>query len=451
MTPFEVQGRRVLVLGAGRTGLAVARVLAGRGARVRLADRRPALAFAPVLDGLEGAVELRLGCEGEDLLADVDLVVPSPGVPATAPALAAAAARRLAVLSEIEVAARLLDCPLIAVTGTNGKSTTTTLVGEMLAAAGVRTFVGGNLGTPLIAAVGGGWEVAVAEVSSFQLEWVTTFCPAVGILLNVTPDHLDRHGSLEAYAAAKARLFAAQQPTDVAVLNRDDPVGWNLRDRLHARIVSIGLEPVASGVFVRGGEIVYRDSAGEMRWSLVRARLQGIHNLENMMAAVVAARLRSVPPAVIQAVLEGFSGLPHRCTLVGEVAGVRYVDDSKGTNIGAVMKSLAGFSAPVVLIAGGLGKGTSFAPLRSLVAAHARRVIAYGQARGAIADALAGTAPVESVAAFAAAVHAAVRAAAPGDVVLLSPGCASFDQFSDYAERGRAFASLVHALPGRAA
>jgi UDP-N-acetylmuramoylalanine--D-glutamate ligase len=443
------RGRHALVLGAARTGRAVCRVLVARGARVRLADRRGAKELADAIATL-GDVELRLGEDGPALLAGIDLVVPSPGVAATAPLLAAAVARGVEVTSEIEIAAGLLHCPLIAITGTNGKSTTTTLVGDILRAAGRRPFVGGNLGTPLIEAVDGPYDVAVAEVSSFQLEWVRTFRPAIAVLLNVTADHLDRHGSMAAYIAAKARIFAAQGPEDAAVLNRDDEAVWALAPGLRGRVISIGgcAADVAEGAFAHddghGRAIVYRDRSGsEQAFPLANVGLVGDHNVENMMAAVAVGRLCGIGAGEIQRALEGATPLPHRCEFVGELGGVRYYDDSKATNVGAVVKSLAGFAGPVVLLAGGLDKGTPFDGLRPAVAARVRSVVAYGVAAERIAGDLAGAAPVVRITGFAEAFRAAAAAALPGDTVLLSPGCASFDQFADYAERGRTFRELV--------
>jgi UDP-N-acetylmuramoylalanine--D-glutamate ligase len=434
----------VLVVGAARTGIAVSGALARRGAAVRLADRR-AVERAD-LPALPPEVELRAEHDTGDLLAGVDLVVPSPGVGADHPVLRQALGRGVAVLSEIEVAARLLRCPVVAITGTNGKSTTTMLVGRMLTEGGLRVFVGGNLGRPLIEAVEDAWDVAVAEISSFQLEWVDGFRPAAAVWLNLSPDHLDRHGSLAAYTAAKARLFAAQGPDDVAILNRDDPVVWGHAGRVRAALVSIGGDGSGTvrGAFVDRGEIVWRDPrAGEMRFSLQRVGIHGRHNQENMMAAVAAAVVRGVTATAIQAALDRFEGLPHRCQLVAERGGVRYYDDSKATNVGAVVKCLDGFAGPVVLLAGGLDKGVPFDDLRSAVRDRVRLVVAYGVAAGRIAGALDGAVRVLTVERFADAFRAARAAAVGGDAVLLSPGCASFDQFTDYAERGRAFRALV--------
>ena len=439
--------RQALVLGFQRTGQAVARVLAARGVRVRVADRRPAEAL-----GVETRqwmdIELRLGEEGPDLLAGMDLVVPSPGVPREAPLLAAALRRGLPVHSEIEMAAGLLACPVVAITGTNGKSTTTSLVGLALARAGRRAFVGGNLGTPLIAAVGTDADVAVAEVSSFQLEWVEQFRPRVGCLINLTPDHLDRHGSFESYAAAKARLFARQQAEDFAVLNRDDAVVWRVAEHLGSRRVSFGAAPVPCGAFAGEGYVALRlPGAGEERYDLARTRLVGRHNLENVLAAVTVARLAGAPPRAVQEAIDAFEPLPHRMTRVAARLGVDWFDDSKATNVGAAVKSLESFPPCVVLLAGGVDKGGSYAPLADAAAGKVRVALVFGAARDAIAAALAARdVAVEHVPSLEAAVRAAAVHARPGDVVLLAPACSSFDMFADYAARGRAFRAAIEAL-----
>jgi UDP-N-acetylmuramoylalanine--D-glutamate ligase len=436
--------RQALVLGFGRTGQAVATLLAARGVRVRAADARR-LEGTPALAG----VELRLGEDGAALLAGVDLVIPSPGVPRTAPALAAAVRRGVPVWSEIELAYRLLDCPMVAITGTNGKSTTTTLVGLALARSGRRAFVGGNLGTPLIAAVGQAAEVAVAEVSSFQLEWVERFRPLVGCLLNVTPDHLDRHPTLADYRDTKARLFAAQEAGDAAVVNRDDPEAWRVAAGLRARVVSFGAAQVACGAFAGEGFVALRPpEGGEERYGLDRTRLIGAHNLENILAAVAVARLAGATPAAVQEAIDTCDPLPHRLTRVAERGGVVWYDDSKATNVGAAAKSVDSFSGPVILLAGGLDKGGGYDLLVQSSVGKVRLAIVFGAARERIAAALReGGITVEAAASLGDAVRAAAAAATTGDTVLLAPACASFDMFTDYAARGRAFQAAVEALP----
>ncbi|HUI26789.1 MAG TPA: UDP-N-acetylmuramoyl-L-alanine--D-glutamate ligase [Candidatus Kryptonia bacterium] len=444
---MNLTDRSVLVVGAGRTGQSVARFLAGRGAVVRLTDRRTEL-----LDRVEitGAMERVVDDGGDTLLRGIDLVVPSPGVPRTHAALQLASARGISVMSEIELAYRFLPCPLLAITGTNGKSTTTTLLGAMLAATGDRIFVGGNLGTPLIDAVqtdGPAYVAAVAEISSFQLEWVQTFRPRVGVLLNLTPDHLDRYADLADYGAAKAALLARQRADDFAVLNRDDPWVWEQRHRTRATAISFGREPVEFGAFIDGDALVYWGPDPQpRRFPLEHVRLHGAHNHENMLAAITAASVWGVPADAVQRALEETDGLPHRLTLVRELDGVRYFDDSKGTNVGAVIKSLESFAGRVILLAGGYDKGGDFNALRPLLRERAKRLICFGAARDKIAAQLEDATESEVVRGLADAVRAAAATAEAGDTVLLSPGCASFDEFTDYTARGRRFRELVEAL-----
>ena len=441
--------RRALVVGFRRTGRAVAALLAARGTRVRVADARPAAALDADEARPPAGVELRLGEDGPQLLAGVDLVVPSPGVPREAPLLRAAVAAGIPVVSEIELAARSLAVPIVAVTGTNGKSTTTTLIGLALARAGRRPFVGGNLGTPLVEAVGRDVDVAVAEVSSFQLEWVETFRPAAAALLNVTPDHLDRHASFEEYRDLKARIFARQEPSDWAVVNRDDPEVAAIARRCRARVVSFGWEPAASGAWVAGDRVVLRlPGADEERLSLAATRLTGRHNVENILAAATVARLAGASLAAVQEAVDAMEPLPHRLARVGERRGVVFVDDSKATNVGAAAKSLGSVGGPVILLAGGVDKGGSYAALAAAASGRVRLACLFGAARERIAEALGERRiPVERTASLEEAVAAAASAARPGDTVLLAPACASFDMFADYAARGRAFRAAVEALP----
>ena len=439
--------RRALVVGWRRTGRAVAALLAAGGTRVRVADAQPAAALGDDAAAPSG-VELRLGEDGPALLADVDLVVPSPGVPREAPILRAAVAAGVPIVSEIELAARALDVPIGAVTGTNGKSTTTTLVGLALARAGRRTFVGGNLGTPLVEAVGRDVDVAVAEVSSFQLEWVDGFRPAVAALLNVTPDHLDRHTSYEEYRDLKARIFARQEAADWAVVNRDDPDVAAIARRCRAHVLSFGWEPAGEGAWVAGDEAVVRLPDGaEERLSLAATRLRGRHNVENILAAATIARLAGAPLAAVQAAVDEMEPLPHRLARVGERRGVVFVDDSKATNVGAAAKSLGSVGGPVILLAGGVDKGGSYDALAAAATGRVRLACLFGAARERIAAALGEQRiPVERAASLEEAVAAAASAARPGDTVLLAPACASVDMFADSAARGRAFRAAVEAL-----
>src|SRR5882724_9075503 len=423
--------RHVLVLGFRRTGQAVASAFAARGVLVRAADARPTAALG--VTGAPAGVELRFGEDGPQLLAGVELVVPRPGIP---------------VWSEIELAFRLLACPLVAITGTNGKSTTTSLVGLALERAGRRTFIGGNLGTPLISALDQAPEIAVAEVSSFQLEWVERLRPRVGCLLNLTPDHLDRHASFAEYREAKARLFAAQEGEDFAVVNRDDAEAWRAVAGVRARIVSFGAGAVACGAFAGEGFVALcLPDATEERYGLGRTRLAGRHNIENILAAVTVARLAGAPPAAVQAAIDEIEPLPHRLARVAERGGVAWYDDSKATNVGAAAKSLDSFAGPVVLLAGGVDKGGGYDALAASAAGKVRRALVFGEAADAIGAALAAVAvPVERVRTLEQAVARAAAVAGAGDTVLLAPACASFDMFADYAARGRAFRAAVEAL-----
>jgi UDP-N-acetylmuramoylalanine--D-glutamate ligase len=443
---LNVAGQHFLVIGAGKTGQSVAAFLARYGARTRLVERTAeALSRAT----LPAGIETRVGDSTEDLLRGVDVVIPSPGVARTHGLLRRAVSRGVPVMSEIELAARVLACPILAVTGTNGKSTTTVLLGSMLKEAGVRVFVGGNLGTPLIDACAAEqeFEAAVVEVSSFQLEWVYTFRPQVALLLNMTPDHLDRYPNMDEYQRAKAALLAAQQPGDVAVLNRDDPWVWEQRRRTRAATISFGREPVEFGSFVDGNAIIYwGPDPLPRRFTLDAVMLQGAHNRENMMAAVTAAAIWGVPDAAIQRALENTRGLPHRLALVGEHDGVCFYDDSKGTNVGAMEKSVASFSGNVILLAGGYDKGGDFTALTPLLRTHVKHLVLFGAAGPTIQAQLGDAVPASTVPDLAAAVRTAAAHAGPGDTVLLSPGCASFDEFTDYAARGRRFRELVEAL-----
>jgi UDP-N-acetylmuramoylalanine--D-glutamate ligase len=286
----------------------------------------------------------------------------------------------------------------------------------------------------------------VLEISSFQLEWIEEFRPRIAVLLNISEDHLDRYASLADYRAAKERIFECQDSADVAVLNRDDPLVWQVREKIKARVVSFGAAEVPTGAFAAADEIVWRDGAGEERFPLARARLQGAHNLENMMAAVAAAKSAGVPEAAIQQTLESFPGLEHRLEFVREKDGVRYYDDSKGTNVGAVVKSLASFGGPVILLAGGIDKGGDYAPLAPGVKQKVRRLVLFGAAKEIIARALGPLTETVIVDDLPTAVRDAAAHARSGDVVLLSPACSSFDQFRNYAERGQMFKALVERL-----
>ena len=444
---MELKGKKVMVLGLGRTGMETARFLVAQGVDVLVSDCRPEQDLREEMDALSGLpIQFFLGGEDRRWLDRVDYVIPSPGVPAENLLLQEAQQRGIGILSEIELAHRFLRVSLVAITGTNGKSTTTSLVGEMLKAAGVKAFVGGNIGSPLIGFVGGDWEWGVVEISSFQLEWVEQFRPRIAVLLNLTEDHLDRYSDFRAYCRAKERIFAAQTSEDIAILNRDDPLVWAIKDRVRARVVSFGFSRVRHGVFATVEQIIWRGKDGEERFPIGRVKIQGVHNVENMMAAIAAAKALDIPAPAVQRVLEAFPGLEHRLEFVREKNGVRYYNDSKGTNTGAVAKSLASFSAPVILLAGGVDKGGGYGVLADEIRRTVRRLVLFGAAKQIIAQALGHLAETVIVDDLEAAVRDAFKHARPGDVVLLSPACSSFDMFRNYAERGRAFKALVQTL-----
>lgn len=436
-----------MVIGLARTGRETARFLVRQGAQVRLTDVRREEELEEEVKTLAG-LPIRFFFGGERIawLDGVSVLIPSPGVPPENPLLRESGKRGIEILSEIELAYRFLRAPLVAITGTNGKSTTTTLVGGILKANGADCFVGGNLGAPLIGFVDRRWDWGVVEVSSFQLEWVERFRPRIAVLLNLTEDHLDRYPNFDAYCRAKERIFAEQAEEDTAVLNRDDPRVWSMRGRIRSRVVSFGWAKAPEGVYATGDAIVWRDAAGEEEFPLSRVKLQGVHNVENMMASVAVAKSIGVPAGVVQQALEEFTGLEHRLEFVREKNGIRFYNDSKGTNVGAVVKSLASFSAPVILLAGGIDKGGDYRPLEDQVRRKVKKLILFGAAKQKIRGALGHLTETIIVETLAEAVQEAYESGRAGDVVLLSPACSSFDMFQDYAHRGKAFKALVHKL-----
>jgi UDP-N-acetylmuramoylalanine--D-glutamate ligase len=433
-------GGEVLVVGLGRTGVSVARYFLGRGCGVRVTDREPR-----ELPGDLAGVRWVPGDGSGTALEGVDLVVPSPGVPCADPLLKRAVERGIPVRSEIEIAADDLRIPMVAITGTNGKSTTTALTAHLLGGEDAGIFAGGNLGTPLIEAVGLPFAAAVVEVSSFQLEWTDSFRPEIAVWLNLSDDHLDRHGDLDSYAEVKARLFAAQAADDLAILNRDDARVEAYSPALRARVATFGRGPHrGDGALVREGILHARLGERTADLPLEGCSLIGDHNVDNVMAAVLVAMARGRSDDEILAGLQSFAALPHRMELVAERGGIRWVDDSKATNLGALERSIQGLpDGRVVLVAGGVPKGGDFASIREALSRKLRRAFLYGQARELLAAAWAGAVDFECHELFTDAVRAAALVAREGDTILLSPACASFDQFRNYAERGDAFAALA--------
>ncbi|PNU20062.1 UDP-N-acetylmuramoyl-L-alanine--D-glutamate ligase [Geothermobacter hydrogeniphilus] len=444
------ENMQIVVVGAGRSGRALSRYFCSRGAQVVLSDRRRREQIDSLDEsGLDG-VRFDLGGHDSGLLKAADLVVISPGVPSDLPVLQQARAAGVPVVGEVEIAWRDLDAPLVGITGTNGKSTTTALCGEMFRRAGCGTFVGGNLGTPLIEAVDSAdWQYLVVELSSFQLETIADFRPRYGMLLNLSADHLDRYADMDAYLRAKLRLFENQRSADVAILNADDPLVREIAADLPGRRVLFSSERCLSeGICREGKEIVWRWQGGEQRFAINQLRLRGAHNLENVMAALLPPLLEGCDPQLIWQAACEFSGLPHRMQQVRTLGGVDWINDSKGTNVGSVLKSLAGLDAPVTLIAGGRDKGGDFRQLASLVREKVRHLLLIGEAAGRIAVELEGCSEIELCPGLDVAVDRARAVTAEGGTVLLSPGCSSFDMFADFEQRGDRFIRLVNALPG---
>jgi UDP-N-acetylmuramoylalanine--D-glutamate ligase len=445
---FSVVNRRVLVVGAARSGVAAAELLARRGARVTLADLRQTIDAAGTLRS--AGVELELGDHKPETFVDSDLIVVSPGVPLAQPAFEAARRRGVEIIGELELAWRWLAGRVIAITGTKGKSTTTTLIGRMLSAADRTVLVGGNIGVPLSAQVDQSTPATlhVVETSSFQLETATTFRPWIAVWLNFADDHLDRHPTVDAYATAKARIFASQTSDDWAVVNADDPVVMTRSAGIAARRVPFALSGRIDEGFVIDGEWIARRTAtaSEPLFPLSAVELTGRHMLNNVLAAAAAASLAGCAPAAMAEALRGFHGLEHVMEPVGTIGGVRFVNDSKATNVEAARRSIESFAAGVVAIVGGRFKGGDLSQLRGPLAAVGRTVIAIGEAAPLVQEAVRGVVPVIFAGSMREAVERGYAAAAPDGVVLLAPACASFDWFRDYAERGNVFKDEVQRL-----
>jgi len=453
--PFELRGKRVLVVGLARTGVATALFCAARGAVVTATDTRTENEIGQAIAPLRTAgVSLELGGHRENSFLEQDLIVPSPGVPADAPLLQAARARGVTIWSEVELAARFLRGRLIGITGSNGKTTTTSLIDHILKNAGFSTILAGNIGTPLIARVEQTSDdsITVVELSSFQLELVETFRPNISVFLNLTPDHLDRHHTLEAYSRAKARIFENQTEADSAVLNADDPATTPLAPAKPHVYWFSRKQRVAQGAFVRGNEVVFRfDGQEETVLPLKEIPLAGGHNVENVLAAVAAARLAGAEPAAIAKGVRSFTGVEHRLEFVAEIGGVRYYNDSKATNVDATLKALDAFPGRILVLLGGKDKGSDYAVLQKPLREKAILALLIGAAAEKIEKQITGSVAIERAGTIERAVEIASHAARPGDVVLLAPACASFDQFQNYEHRGGVFKELVHQLERQAA
>jgi UDP-N-acetylmuramoylalanine--D-glutamate ligase len=446
-----MQSNKAAIIGIGKTGLATAAFLAKKGVYVALTDQKPTSEWKEALSFLYNLhAQWSIAPYDPSMLADVDLVVPSPGVYPANPILVEAVRRGIPIWSELELAFRYLKTPLIAITGTNGKTTTTSLLGEILRKAGKKVFVGGNIGDPLIGYTDGPQDAdwAVVEVSSFQLQWVRTFHPQISILLNVTPDHIDYHGSLASYRETKERIFANQTSGDLAILNGCEEESVSLGGRLRAQkefFSSAG--KLASGIFIDTGKLILI-SANTKRedYPLEMINLPGRHNLENVMAAIIAARFCGAPPADIIEAVKGFRGLPHRIEYVCEKKGVKFYDDSKGTNVGAVVRAIESFKQPIILLLGGRDKEGDFQTLIPFIKKGVKEMVLFGEARQKINDLIGNTVQTSIQATLKEAVKVSFEHSAHGDAVLLSPGCASFDEFNNYKERGDCFQEWVKQL-----
>jgi UDP-N-acetylmuramoylalanine--D-glutamate ligase len=450
---MDLNGKRVLVVGLGKSGVASALFLHKQGARVSVSDAKsPEQLRNEIPALLDAGITVETGQHGDRTFRDQDLIVISPGVPFDMPQLARARERGVPIIGEVELAYRFLKGNIVAVTGSNGKTTTATLTGDVIAASGRDTLVGGNIGTPSITFVDSATDQSwvVLEISSFQLESIESFRPRIAAVLNVTPDHLDRHYSFENYTAAKARIFENQAADDLAVLNADDPTCVALAKSVKSRVYWFSrLREVERGAFVRGKEIVWRDGTrDEDILPVSDISLKGAHNLENVLAAVCIGMLVKAELAAIRRAVEEFRAVEHRLEYVGSVRGVEYYNDSKATNVDAAIKAIQSFPGRLHLILGGKDKGSDYTVLNDLLAQRAKRVYTIGTAAGKIESQIRGV-EVLHAETLEAAVKRASEVAEAGDIVLLAPACASFDQFDSYEHRGRVFKELVRGFAAR--
>jgi UDP-N-acetylmuramoylalanine--D-glutamate ligase len=447
---MELKGKKVLVVGLGKSGLAAALFLRRKGAHVTVSDVRSAEALAKDIPALlEEGIMVEAGGHGLLTFRRQDLIVVSPGVPLDTPELVQVKNFGLPVIGELELAARFLEGKMVAITGSNGKTTTTALLGEILKESGVPTLVCGNIGVPVVGLIDEStpdtWSVI--EVSSFQLESTVEFRPNIAVILNITPDHLDRHGSFENYTRAKERIFAKQDQTDCLVLNADNAPAAAAASRTSAKVYWFSVEhAVDQGAWLENGFVVYRgakNAAVEQVMPLTGIPLKGAHNVENVLAAVVAARLAGVPAEITRRAIEKFQAVEHRLEYVATVNGVEFYNDSKATNVDATAKAIAAFSSGVHLILGGKDKGSDYTLLTPLLRERVSAVYTIGSAAAKIESQLRDVVSLHSCETLEKAVSAAVSAARPGHVILLAPACSSYDQFENYEHRGRVFKELV--------
>jgi UDP-N-acetylmuramoylalanine--D-glutamate ligase len=452
---MNLENKHTLVVGLGITGAAVAQFLKKNGAFVTITDISSEADLGPIVASLrEFDIRMELGRHRTETFESADLIVLSPGVPDSITPVKSAKQKKIPILGEVELAYRFIQEPIVAVTGTNGKTTTTVLLGEMLKKSGYKVFVGGNIGTPLIGYLNQDEKVdiIVAEVSSFQLDTIEAFRPKVGVLLNLTADHLDRYPDFSAYARAKGSIFINQQSSDIAVLNGSDPHVRSFSNNIKSKKLIFYNQDGAwlkpdHGALINKAKIVFH-STEVNQWSLEvsAVKIMGKHNLENVTAASLAARAVGATFEGIKSAIKEFKGLPHRLEHIATKNNVRYFNDSKATNLDAVARALEAFSQPVVLIMGGRDKGGKFGALKDLIRRHVKQLTVMGEARDKLKSAFGHLVPIKTATTMKDAVFQASKAASPGDVVLLSPGCASFDMYNNYAERGEDFSEIVKSL-----
>jgi len=443
---MELRGKRVLVIGMGRAGVAAARLLENKEARVTITDRRGKEKLKEAYKELEGrGIRIETGGHPLELLEDKELIVASPGVPPNIPLLERAKEKKIPIIGELELASSFLKIPIVAITGTNGKTTTATLIGEILEGERKRVAVAGNIGRPLSSCVGKNYELIISEVSSFQLERIKTFHPFISIMLNISPDHLDRYRDLNEYIGAKKKIFLNQEKSDFAVLNRDNPNCSTFSTK--AKKIFFSREELEEGIYLEEGRVMANLSGGLQEVIHREAiGIKGPHNLENALAAIATCLVLRVKVANIKKVLKEFKGILHRMEFVGEIKGVRFVNDSKATNVSSVMKSLVSFKEPIILIAGGRDKGLDYSPLRPLVEKRVKALILMGEAKEKIAQALSSCKRIKMAEDMKEAVNIAFGLAEEGEIVLLSPACSSYDMFQNFEERGEAFKKAAREL-----
>jgi UDP-N-acetylmuramoylalanine--D-glutamate ligase len=449
---MELKSKKVLVVGLGKSGLAAALFLRRRGAQVTVSDLRSAQALSKEIPSLlEEGILVEAGGHGLLTFRRQDLIVVSPGVPLNTPELVQVRNLGLPIIGELELAARFLKGNVLAITGSNGKTTTTTLCGDIFTAAGLPTLVAGNIGLPVIETVekstASTW--AVLEVSSFQLETTESFHPRIAVILNITPDHLDRHGTFANYVAMKEKIFANQTAEDALVLNGDDPVVQQAASRTKSKVFWFSRSRIVrTGTFLQDGMVMYRATETSKPVAILPLReipLKGEHNVENVLAAVCAACVADIPAEVIARAVALFHAVEHRLEFVACINGVDYYNDSKATNVDATAKAIASFPGNIHLILGGKDKDSDYSQLNALLKARVKVVYTIGAAAEKIERQISGATRVLHVGTLAAAVDRAASEALAGDVVLLAPACSSFDQFENYEHRGRAFKEAVKA------